>query len=106
MLKKKWVVMERYEKSLLQLLSRVASEPEYTEHIKGLPHWQQEVIASESQTNKMTEPDTIKLETQESEDDFIRFKCRCGQKIKVPSEYAGKIGKCPKCSARLKIPDR
>ena len=37
-------------------------------------------------------------------DDYIRFSCRCGQTVKVPSGYAGRWGKCPQCGVRLQIP--
>ena len=35
---------------------------------------------------------------------MITFKCNCGQMLKVPDEYAGKQGKCPKCSTVNIIP--
>ncbi len=35
---------------------------------------------------------------------YIRFTCTCGKRIKVPSHYAGRSGKCPQCGIRLKIP--
>lgn len=35
---------------------------------------------------------------------FIRFSCSCGQRIKVPSSYAGRDGMCPGCKRRLTIP--
>lgn len=34
----------------------------------------------------------------------IRLTCTCGKRIKVPSRYAGRSGKCPQCGTRLKIP--
>jgi len=37
-------------------------------------------------------------------DGMIRFSCKCGKKIKVPSEYSGKTGKCPQCHAKIIIP--
>jgi len=38
------------------------------------------------------------------DDGYIRFSCECGKKIKVPSSYAGKNGKCPKCKNRVRVP--
>ena len=35
---------------------------------------------------------------------MIHFECRCGTKIKVADEYAGKKGKCPKCKEVIEIP--
>lgn len=37
-------------------------------------------------------------------DGMIRFSCRCGKKIRVPSRYSGKTGKCPQCGAKIMIP--
>lgn len=34
----------------------------------------------------------------------IKFKCKCGQVMSVPSKMAGKSGKCPKCKNTLKVP--
>ncbi len=34
----------------------------------------------------------------------IKFKCKCGQVLSVPSKMAGKQGKCPKCKNALKVP--
>ncbi len=34
----------------------------------------------------------------------IRVQCQCGQSLNVPDQMAGKSGKCPKCSAVIKIP--
>jgi uncharacterized C2H2 Zn-finger protein len=43
-------------------------------------------------------------EIEEPLDDCIRFSCRCGQAIKVPSQHAGHFGRCPQCGTRLQIP--
>ena len=45
------------------------------------------------------------VEVEKTEQQFIRFRCQCGQEIKVPSQHAGKSGRCPKCSARLTVPE-
>jgi len=37
-------------------------------------------------------------------DDFIRFKCECGHRIKIHKKDAGKAGRCPKCSKWLEAP--
>jgi hypothetical protein len=34
----------------------------------------------------------------------IRVRCDCGHAMAVPDAYAGKTGKCPKCSKPIKIP--
>jgi uncharacterized RDD family membrane protein YckC len=35
---------------------------------------------------------------------YIHVTCACGAKIKVPSRYAGRSGKCPRCKATLTMP--
>lgn len=100
MLKMRWIVMQRDEKSLLQMLptknktmpdrlySRRTSQPQ-----------------QRKQANKTTkERLLIPKEPVKSEDPYIRFSCRCGQKIKTPTAQAGKIGRCPKCRTPIKIP--
>ncbi len=34
----------------------------------------------------------------------IRVNCQCGQVLQVPDAMAGKAGKCPKCSAIVRVP--
>jgi hypothetical protein len=38
------------------------------------------------------------------DDDFIRFNCECGHRIKVHKRDAGKTGRCPKCSRWVEAP--
>ncbi|MBW1811955.1 MAG: hypothetical protein JRJ87_27470 [Deltaproteobacteria bacterium] len=54
---------------------------------------------------KRFEPEPIFLEPIVTEE-FIRFYCTCGKKIKVPGIHAGKSGRCPACSARFKVPQQ
>lgn len=43
--------------------------------------------------------------TSEAKDDgYIRFRCSCQKRIKVPKSYAGKKGKCPGCALRIIVP--
>lgn len=36
---------------------------------------------------------------------MIRFRClACGASIKAPLEFAGRVARCPKCSARVSVP--
>ena len=102
MLKTKWIVMERDEKSLLELLDwekkKVPEEPR-----RDFASWQQQWAKSETEK---PQPLTIPMEPEKPKEQFIRFRCRCGQKIKVPQKHAGRIGRCPKCSTRVKVPER
>lgn len=34
----------------------------------------------------------------------IRVTCGSGHRFKVKDKYSGKIGKCPKCKARVEVP--
>jgi hypothetical protein len=49
---------------------------------------------------------TIPLEPEPVKEEFIRFTCSCGERFKVPLKYAGKIGICPKCKLRVRLPDK
>lgn len=53
-----------------------------------------------------TEAAPMPLQPTRPEQQFIRLRCQCGQTIKVAGEHAGKIGRCPKCSKQVKIPER
>jgi hypothetical protein len=61
------------------------------------------------QTSSLNNEETIQKVTsgfdEERKNEFIRFNCACGQKIKVEKESAGKIGKCPECQRRLHVPE-
>jgi len=101
MLKLKWIEMERDEKSILQMLKpkrrKIHKRPESKS-------FRQQKLEKSGQENIKSE-----ISTQEHDipkEKFIRFKCLCGQKIKVPREYAGKNGQCPKCSTKVKIPEQ
>jgi membrane associated rhomboid family serine protease len=109
MLKLKLVVMEeRYEKSLLQLLSKdnksaeYESTPLYTGHM-GIT---QRDLVQPPVTTESAEPKTIPLEPEAPKEELIRFACSCGKRFKVPMKYAGKMGRCPKCKMRVRIPDK
>ncbi len=93
MLKRKVIVMERDEKSILKLLGR-ENKDKPTIDKRNLAHQKQKWKSKERQATK----------PKETPEQFIRFRCRCGQSIKTSTQYAGRIGRCPKCSARLRIP--
>ncbi len=37
-------------------------------------------------------------------EEFLRFVCTCGKKVKIPAKYAGKTARCPACKKQIKIP--
>jgi len=127
MLKFKIVTMERYEKSLLQIIDehihppKEEAQPQYGGYL-GLIQKEMEEQAQPAAT-KPAEPNTIpfepptissgfdfatpgKIESAIPKEEFIRFSCSCGKRLKMPSKFAGKAGKCPNCNARLRIPDK
>ncbi|MFZ0033919.1 MAG: rhomboid family intramembrane serine protease [Sedimentisphaerales bacterium] len=114
MLKEKWLVMEKDEKSLLQLLSRNEKEEEQEKKEKKGKKEDKEEERKELETiekrpetaiKEKAEPKiTTAHEAKRTEDDFIHFKCGCGHKIKVYKKDAGKTGKCPKCLKWVEAP--
>jgi membrane associated rhomboid family serine protease len=110
MLKLKLVVMEEgYEKSLLQFLSgrkgaaAYESTPYYIKH-SGLSEKDLETVKPE--TAESAAMKTIPLEPEPPREEFIQFACSCGKRFKVPVKYAGKMGRCPKCKLRVRLPDK
>jgi hypothetical protein len=123
MLKFKMVTMERYEKSLLQIIEEyrhpsAIEEPSsgYYNYLNATANLQQELplvpvppVPFEPKTisiDPVEQPPKIALVPQKPQDEFIRFACSCGKRVKMPAKYAGKTGKCPQCNARLKIPEK
>ena len=110
MLKTNWITMERYEKSILELIG-LEKKPT-ADTFSESAFWQQQAelaekaAAAQPPVNASTpgpEPEPIFIEPIPTEE-FIRFYCGCGKKIKVPGIYAGKKAQCPACSAKLEIP--
>jgi membrane associated rhomboid family serine protease len=122
MLKFKILTMERYEKSLLQIIEEYRHPPAVDESPKGyysflnataneqpelplVPIPPVPFVPKTISVEPPEQPEKIPLEPQIHKDEFIRFACSCGKRLKMPAKYAGKTGKCPKCNARLKIPN-
>ena len=101
MLKTKMIVMERDETSILKLLG-LENKDKPKDRREDFAHWQQEWNNKEIKEN---EHETIPSEPDKEPQQYIRLRCRCGQRVKIPSQYAGKIGRCPKCSAKWRIPE-
>jgi membrane associated rhomboid family serine protease len=126
MLKKKWLVMESDEKSLLQMLSRKekedlsfvasAKKEEKEGGKKGEKEKKKDLGAVEKQLKtadrEKAEPNPVRdalrqktvPEAEKPEDDFVRFRCECGHRIKVHKRDAGKAGRCPKCLRWVEAP--
>ncbi|UCG49663.1 MAG: rhomboid family intramembrane serine protease [Phycisphaerales bacterium] len=102
MLATKLITMERDEKSLLELLGLDKSRQQRPGG--ELAYWQQQMARRQAEEELETGPP--KWPKPEPTDDFIRFRCFCGQKIKVPKVHAGRMGRCPGCSKRIKVPEQ
>jgi hypothetical protein len=90
LLKTRRIAMERHERSILDLL--------------GLEKRAKTPVTKGDRTSRQQ-----KRENQESKEaeleQFVRFKCNCGQRIKVSRQYMGRTWGCPKCSSQLRIPE-
>ncbi len=108
MLKTKWLVMESDEKSLLQMLAKKEEKGEEGEEKKGEKEEKKDLEAVEKQPEiadkAKAEPPKAVPKPEKPEDDFIRFQCECGHRIKVHKRDAGKAGRCPKCSRWVEAP--
>lgn len=103
MLKKKWVVMERGEKSLLQMLSREKEEEKEEDKKEDKQQEEKDVKVVDEQPEK-NEPEKAAPKAEKTADDFIRFRCKCGHRIKFHRKDAGKTGRCPKCLRWVQAP--
>ena len=114
MLKMKWIGVERYEKSILQLvgLEKKEGEGEFKHMYAG---WQRQYVESQTQKPAAAPPPaqtaTVAAEPARATGppakpagQFIRVACKCGKGFTVPLKFAGKAGKCPKCGGRVEIP--
>jgi len=123
MLMVKAITMDRYERSLLEVIRRekVPGEQTYEPKIRSTAFPRQvyipEVREEEPSQNEKIELSTILgMEGEKTSspalsvddvigDGMIRFTCVCGKPVKVKKKYAGRTGKCPRCKRRLEIPD-
>jgi len=110
MLKFKMVTMERYEKSLLQIIDDYINPPKDTfkPQYEGYLGMFQQEFEEQPKPEAANPPElkTLPLAPLIPTEEFIRFACICGKHLKMPKKFAGKTGKCPKCQARVKIPDK
>ena len=95
------IVMERDETSILELLG-LDKKDKSTERRGDFAPWQQEL---DNIDGKEAKQETMTSEPEEAQEQYIRLRCRCGQRVKILSQYAGKIGRCPKCSVKWRIPE-
>jgi len=113
-LRNNWVVMDKNERSLIDVLEKRKTEVQ--EAVKetteaGEEEKQEELLERPAESAMMEAlPGAKKIAPEKGAgdtktgDDVIRFYCVCGQRIKVPKSYAGKAGRCPKCKSLVRIP--
>jgi membrane associated rhomboid family serine protease len=114
MLKNNWVVMDKNERSLLDVLEKrkIEVEEAVKETTEAPAEDKQEELLERPAESAIIEalPGAKKITPEKNAGDtkagdgFIRFYCVCGQRIKVPKSYAGKAGRCPKCKSLVRIP--
>lgn len=102
------ITMERYERSILDLLGLGDKKVRTSASMGDRTPWQRKWEVQE-QTKALEETSPVKpeetpVEPEDTPAGFIRLRCSCGQPIKVSGQYAGSIVRCPKCSNRVKIP--
>jgi len=110
MLRKKWIIAERDEKTLLQML-KIEKQPQEPEaEQKKEPKGQVTEKTRKPQPQQIQQqpqaPGPVKKPSAQPPDNIICFSCDCGRSIKVPAEYAGRVGRCPACKNRLRIPQK
>lgn len=129
MLQLKLIGMQRYEKSLFQLIRRQTT-PDLEEQSSDVSFWQRQLSQTAEQTSEKTptvttRPTPAPLPTlveqpppahtppeapaepvKKPKAQLLRITCSCGRKLKVPLAMAGKTGICPACNKRVRIPEK
>lgn len=112
MCQKGWLTMERYEKSLPQMLR------EHKQHKAHMAQYQtppaespQEPTPIEAQTvpagpaQPVPRLDLNTGSVVAPDPRLIRANCSCGQQIEASSQYGGKIVRCPACREPVMMPE-
>jgi len=117
LLKCKIVKMDKWEKSILAVLAdpfnkeQQKPRPSYNVDLRVLGQTEnneqpgaveQEPKAAPELQQKLSNSDFLKPLPPQQE--FIHFVCECGKKVKIASKHAGRMGKCPQCRMRIKVP--
>jgi membrane associated rhomboid family serine protease len=110
----KQVKMERYERSLLQIIRR---EPPMIHKPPQRVPWKPDGDYVEEELDPECLVKPMKLRDLEGGDavkgagcpkftstPYIEFTCRCGQRIRTPSINIGRSGLCPRCQTVLRVP--
>ncbi len=71
---------------------------QYAGQVVRCPHCQAQITVGHDR------PSTTPADMVTPDDGFIHFACTCGKRMKIPSQYGGRSGTCPRCGARLRVP--
>jgi len=129
LLKCKIVKMDKWEKSVLDVLADPFSKAQQVSNTKYNADLRVLEQTENSQSHEFVEqtpgstpelqqvlsnsdffrPPPEQLEPPEppeppEQPEFIHFACDCGKRIKMASKHAGRMGKCPQCRKRIRIP--
>ena len=125
LLKTKWVVMEEYEKSLLQWLGLDQSGQRSSVR-PDLYYWQQDGLERQATAETIPADASASRPARQAEisqsltfqvhraaaaaapaparKKLIRFTCSCGKVIKATAGLAGRRGRCPACGTVVTVP--
>lgn len=112
-----WIKMERYEKSLLQMLEgrkHVGEESPFdTDYARPGPSTAERehpleasppAATAELRPAPLPESGSANPASASSADTFIRTACACGRTIRATRQYAGRTVRCPNCKQHVVIP--
>ena len=93
--------VERHEKSILGLLGLGGKKTKSAADRRDRTRRQRQ---GEIENRMKALKEELPVEPEETPAEFVRFKCSCGQPIKVSGEHAGRTGRCPRCARQVKVP--
>ena len=125
MSQRKWVYLDKYDTTLLQMWQRRkrrrSAEATYDRAVKGrdsapepapprsegvLRKWDLDRTDSPAKVSvsKGRLPSKNDAAEPVAREAVIRLTCSCGKRIKVPARHAGRSGRCPQCKQRIVVP--
>jgi membrane associated rhomboid family serine protease len=101
LLKTNHITMEKHERSILDLLGLESKKPKPIQSRGDRTRRQCKGQTDERPEGVLKKPP---VKSEQTRAEFISFKCRCGKPIKISRKHAGRTGRCPRCSAIVKVP--
>ena len=123
--RQKWIYLDKYDTSITQMWQRRerralakssydrTSEsgnetPKQTDTRSDGVAQQGDLDRTDVKTNSLTASRRLPIQDgiipSRTQEGVIRLNCKCGKRIKVPAQYAGQSGRCPRCKQRIVIP--